>query len=93
MLKNSWGALRKSAFFDTFGTIFSLVIFAIGVYFFLTWISGVDRKRQLEINEANKVEMNTTCPSLLSITRSSRDTLIVMRVVPLCTNYVLSNLK
>ncbi len=33
------------------------------------------------------------CPSLLSITRSARDTLIVMRVEPVCRTYVLENLK
>ena len=33
------------------------------------------------------------CPSFLSITRSARDTLIVMRNEPLCTRYVLDNLQ
>jgi len=35
----------------------------------------------------------TICPSLLSIGRSARDTLIIMRNEPLCTVYVLDNLK
>jgi hypothetical protein len=35
----------------------------------------------------------TICPSLLSIGRSARDTLIIMRNEPLCTAYVLDNLK
>jgi hypothetical protein len=33
------------------------------------------------------------CPSFLSIARSARDTLIVMRNEPLCNRYVLDNLK
>jgi hypothetical protein len=35
----------------------------------------------------------TICPAYFSITRSSRDTLIVMKAEPLCNNYVLMNLK
>jgi hypothetical protein len=33
------------------------------------------------------------CPSLLSIARSSRDTLIIMKSEPLCNSYLLDNLK
>lgn len=33
------------------------------------------------------------CPSLLSISRSARDTLIVMKAEPLCNVFVLDNLK
>lgn len=33
------------------------------------------------------------CPSFLSIARSARDTLIVMRNEPLCNRYVLDNLQ
>ena len=36
---------------------------------------------------------NTACPSLLSVTRSARDTLIVMKADHLCNDYVLENLK
>lgn len=35
----------------------------------------------------------TACPSLLSIGRSSRDTLIVMKTLASCNMYVLDNLK
>lgn len=35
----------------------------------------------------------TICPALLSISRSARDTLIVMRAEGLCDKYVLENLK
>jgi len=33
------------------------------------------------------------CPSLLSISRSSRDTLLVMKAEPLCNSFVLESLK
>jgi hypothetical protein len=33
------------------------------------------------------------CPSLLSISRSARDTLIVMKAENLCNSFVLDNLK
>jgi len=36
---------------------------------------------------------NVVCPSFLSIARSARDTLIVMRNEPLCNRYVLDNLQ
>ncbi len=36
---------------------------------------------------------NTICPPLLSIGRSARDTLIVMKAEPLCNIYVLDNLR
>jgi hypothetical protein len=36
---------------------------------------------------------SAVCPSFLSIARSARDTLIVMRNEPLCNRYVLDNLQ
>lgn len=36
---------------------------------------------------------NAICPALLSISRSARDTLIVMKAEPLCNSFVLDNLK
>lgn len=33
------------------------------------------------------------CPGLFSISRSARDTLIVMKAEPLCDDYMLDNLK
>lgn len=36
---------------------------------------------------------NSSCPSLLSISRSARDTLIVMKAEPLCNEYVLETIK
>lgn len=46
-----------------------------------------------EQNNANAQRQQVVCPSFLSIARSARDTLIVMRNEPLCNSYVLDNLK
>ena len=39
------------------------------------------------------VKKTTSCPTLLSISRSPRDTLLVMRSEPLCAAYVLDNIQ
>ena len=44
-------------------------------------------------NEYQVTRKATICPALLSISRSARDTLIVMRAEGLCDKYVLENLK
>lgn len=44
--------------------------------------------------QENAIErQQIVCPSFLSIARSARDTLIVMRNEPLCNRYVLDNLR
>ena len=43
--------------------------------------------------EYNAVRKDAICPALFSISRSARDTLIVMKSEPLCNDYVLLNLK
>lgn len=40
-----------------------------------------------------EVRKDAICPSLLSISRSTRDTLLVMKAEPLCNSFVLDNLK
>lgn len=42
---------------------------------------------------ADSTRQHAICPSLLSISRSARDTLIVMKAEPLCNGFVLDNLK
>lgn len=49
-----------------------------------------DRKERAVALEERK---NVICPSLLSIGRSSRDTLIIMKNEDLCNSFVLENLK
>lgn len=38
-------------------------------------------------------QKNSACPTLLSISRSARDTLLVMKSESLCTAYVLDNIQ
>ena len=48
------------------------------------------------IANRDKKEVETAavrCPSLFSISRSARDTLIVMRVEPICRPFLLENMK
>lgn len=45
------------------------------------------------IDRQNARRQEIVCPSFLSIARSARDTLIVMRNEPLCNRYVLDNLQ
>ena len=45
-------------------------------------------------NDNQRIQrQSVVCPSFLSIARSARDTLIVMRNEPLCNRYVLDNLQ
>ena len=62
----------------------------IAVIWFTVDIGDKSRARMVTAQEQRK---EAVCPSFLSIARSSRDTLIVMRNEPLCNRYVLDNLK
>jgi len=46
----------------------------------------------MQCDHLNEERKKVVCPSFLSIARSARDTLIVMRNEPLCNVYVLDNL-
>jgi hypothetical protein len=65
------------------------VLIAIAATALLYWL-GVQEQKQIQAMEQRK---EVVCPSFLSIARSSRDTLIVMRNEPLCNSYVLDNLQ
>lgn len=60
----------------------SAVVFLYGLYTYDVYAQRRASERQ-----------SVVCPSFLSIARSARDTLIVMRNEPLCNRYVLDNLK
>jgi hypothetical protein len=64
----------------------SVVAFIVGFLWYTDYLKTIDNK-----NAAQRQQV--VCPSFLSIARSSRDTLIVMRNEPLCNSYVLDNLK
>lgn len=55
----------------------------------LLW--GYSTRKQVRLETVERKEI--VCPSFLSIARSARDTLIVMRNEPLCADFVLDNLK
>ena len=57
-----------------------------GYVYLLNWTEN-----KQAISNAERKEI--VCPSFLSIARSARDTMIVMRNEPLCNRYVLDNLK
>jgi hypothetical protein len=56
----------------------------------LIW-DGITTKR--EALQASLARKEVICPALLSISRSARDTLIVMKAEDLCKDFVLDNLK
>lgn len=56
----------------------------------LIWY-GSELKTTLTSNARHRQQV--VCPSLLSIARSPRDTMIIMKNEPLCNRYVLDNLK
>ena len=61
----------------------SLIIFII---IFTAWNINNDIKKTRDYK-------SVACPSLLSIARSSRDTLIIMKNVDTCNDYMMENLK
>lgn len=70
-------------------TVLALII--ILSFFGLLFYGDAELARSA--SEKAKKRTAIICPSLLSIGRSSRDTLIVMKNEPLCQAYVLDNLK
>lgn len=71
------------------------VVFSSGMLFIvcaigLIYVAITNDERQLK---QTRERQEIVCPSFLSIARSARDTLIVMRNEPLCNSYVLDNLQ
>lgn len=65
------------------------LMYLAGSLVFLYGLYTYDNFSQRRASE----RQNVVCPSFLSIARSARDTLIVMRNEPLCNKYVLDNLQ
>ena len=63
----------------------------VGICVFLLYKAGNTLYTNKVLNDTAKKE--TSCPTLLSISRSARDTLLVMKAETLCTQYVLDNIK
>jgi len=58
----------------------------VGIVVFTLWNLNND------IKSAERYK-SVACPSLFSIARSSRDTLIVMKNVDVCNDYMMDNLR
>lgn len=64
----------------------------VGLVGFFLMKDALDRQaKNFATQTASRTE--AICPALLSISRSARDTLIVMKAETLCNNYVLNNFK
>ena len=53
-------------------------------------LASILYEKKINYDDARRT---TACPALFSISRSARDTLIIMKAEPLCNVYVLDNLK
>jgi hypothetical protein len=62
----------------------------VATIFFVYKAGVIGYNKKLEYDTAKKV---AACPTLLSIARSARDTLLVMRAESLCTDYVLDDIQ
>jgi hypothetical protein len=69
----------------TLSVLVWLALYALGTYVYHRYTSWDATNRE--------VWANKNCPGLLSITRSSRDTLNLMRSVTDCTGYVFRTLE
>lgn len=69
---------------------FGIVLVGAGVIFGLVRITEHENKK---FEQANNLRRDAICPALLSISRSARDTLIVMRSENLCNKFVLDSIK
>ena len=58
----------------------------VAIISYLIWSVKVDSQSTTQYK-------NIACPSLFSIARSSRDTLIVMKNVDVCNDFLMENLK
>jgi hypothetical protein len=68
----------------------TILVVALGITW---WVMDNSASRDEQLVVAQEQRKEAVCPSFLSIARSARDTLIVMRNEPLCNRYVLDNLK
>lgn len=89
-MPRSWKILMKKTIVDTLIHV-GLVIVLGGV---IIVVNHYDVRRTNAASAATDTQRrNAICPALMSISRSARDTLIVMKAEPLCNSFVLDNLK
>jgi hypothetical protein len=68
---------------------FGVAVISVVLYL----LYGLFVKRENERKIAMEQRKNVICPSLLSIGRSARDTLIIMKNESLCNEFVLDTLQ
>jgi hypothetical protein len=70
----------------------AIMIASFGVFIYFGILKAVDRQTS-NFKKELLLKQEVVCPTLMSIGRTSRDTLITMRVEPICIDYVLKNIK
>lgn len=83
----------STTFLETGKKVLREVIFWGGIILLFVSFLVLGQKHQEQTAEDDRVRTEEICPALLSISRSARDTLIVMKAEPLCNSFVLDNLK
>ena len=73
--------------------IVNISVTAIIIVLSISCATKVMQAMSVRRNTLEKSHQAAVCPSLLSISRSARDTLIVMKADVLCNQYVLDSLK
>lgn len=81
--------IRENLSWTNINRVLLVFVWAISITF-LAHV-GVTIYQAHEQNQ--EIRKQTVCPSILSIARSARDTMIVMKAEPLCTEFVLENLN
>jgi len=71
------------------GTTLWVVIVSVGLWGIITFNISSLKKKQVLL----KAHIETACPTLFSVARTPRDTLLVMRSESNCIEYVLKTLK
>ncbi len=87
MMKNSTIILEYGKRFIKELFFWSVVVGILALLIF-SYRKDAERSAQEDVVRTEEI-----CPALLSISRSARDTLIVMKAEPLCNSFVLDNLK
>jgi hypothetical protein len=72
------------------GILVIVAVLAIGPNY-LAYRSKLRHEAKLAIVQEER--MNVACPTLLSVARTPRDTLLVMRSEDICITYVMKTLK
>lgn len=69
------------------------IIFWSGITLAIASVFYGTKYYNTRVEAAGVARQKSICPALLSISRSARDTLIVMKAEPLCNGFVLDSLK